>query len=50
MDDISFGLVGGLFKSFHVGIKFEKSMEKTPWTIYYFFVKLIIVELHQAYG
>jgi hypothetical protein len=30
MDDISFGLVGGLFKSFHVGIKFEKSMEKTP--------------------
>jgi hypothetical protein len=30
MGDISFGLVGGLFKSFHVGIKFEKSMEKTP--------------------
>jgi hypothetical protein len=30
MDDISSGLVGGLFKSFHVGIKFEKSMENPP--------------------
>lgn len=50
MDDISFGLVGCLFKKYHVAIKFDISMEKTPWTIYYFFVKLIIVELHQAYG